>query len=112
MTTTTITIWRCDHAGCCTTAPKLTPGWADAIYTHGCPEHAEEIRAHRADLDGKLSGRGRKEHTWWTLVCACGWTPPNMPAIGVKDGYFQLQAAHLAHVAARTLVTVAEGREP
>lgn len=98
MTTSTITIWHCDAGGCDATAPEKAPGWVSAIYTHGCPEHASHITAHKASLTDQTRGRGRSEKTTWYLKCACGWQPtPNWRTYTS----YPLTDAHLRHVASQ-----------
>ncbi len=97
MTTSTITIWRCDAGWCSAAAPENTDGWVSAIYTHGCPAHADRITAHAAKVTHETRGRGASEKTTWYLSCACGWRPrPNFQV----HSYRRLQDQHRSHVAA------------
>lgn len=73
MSTWTITMWRCDI--CDLEAPKDAEGWADTIYAHGCPVHAEHVLSHKAIVDSETRGRGRQQKAIWRLRCSCGWKP-------------------------------------
>lgn len=103
MTTSTITVVHCDFPGCDQQAPQpesrtMPEGWADALHTHGCPQHAGAISDHRASVD--CDTYRRKD--WWSLKCACGWTPRPATAAWSSSG---LREKHLAHVA-EVLATV------
>lgn len=106
MTTSTVRLMHCDHAGCDAQAPDdekgyvadRPNGWKDAIYTHGCPEHGEAIMAHEASITSRSRGRGSRERTTWFLTCACGWQPPHFE----MDSSRRLKEQHLKHVAAVT----------
>lgn len=93
MSTTTITILHCDFPGCTEQTPgHAEDGWTSAIHTHGCPAHGEAIAAHEATVE---SWNARRKD-WWSLRCACGWTPrPGVSAWSSRD----LKAKHLAHLA-------------
>lgn len=109
MTTSTAHFLHCDAAGCDAQAPyddynklyvKHRPdGWANAIYTHGCPRHGDVILAHAATITSQTRGRGRSEKTTWFLTCACGWRSAQ-PWQTYNSDY--LQKAHLAHVQRET----------
>lgn len=100
MTTTVVRLLHCDHASCDRTIPEdQAAGWGNAIYTHGCPDHAEVIAAHQAKVTSRTRGRGSSEKDTWFLVCACGWSPrPNFQVHNAT----RLKVAHLAHLAALT----------
>lgn len=74
MSTQLVTMWVCDI--CALVVPACTDGWANAVWSHGCPEHAEHVGEHRASVREETRGRGRSEKTTWFLTCACGWVPP------------------------------------
>lgn len=106
MTTSTIRLMHCDFAGCDAQDPAeggyvadRADGWVDAIYTHGCPEHGDEILAHAAKLTSDTRGRGRSEKTTWFLSCSCGWKPAQPWQTHSTD---YLRRAHLAHVREQT----------
>ena len=87
-----VTMWRCDVCDT-TTAPEYTEGWVDAIYTHGCPDHAGVVAAHVATVH-PLTRKPR---------CACGWYPPTYWVADCTEPTFV--AEHRVHV--RTQATLA-----
>ncbi len=109
MSRSTIEFMHCDHAGCTAKVEndrhgklyqqQRDNGWVDAIYTHGCPEHGEQILAHMATVTHQTRGRGRSERTTWFLTCACGWRPVERWQVDSAD---RLKQAHLVHVREQT----------
>jgi hypothetical protein len=76
MSVETVKYWVCDASDCGIRAPEGADGWFDGIYTHGCPQHASIVAAHKANVDSSTRGRGSWAVTYWYLNCACGWIPP------------------------------------
>ncbi len=109
MTRSRITVWHCDAHLCRQSAPEDADGWADAIYTHGCPQHGDIITAHKASLTYQTSGRGSREVTTWYLRCACGWTPRPHWA---KHSARLLHDAHLVHVNDQRALDLHAGEVP
>lgn len=95
MTADIVRIWHCDGSACDASVPEKTDGWADEIYTHGCPKHRDLISEHRMKLDHTTRGRGNSEKTTWYVSCACGWRPT--PSYATYN-YRSLQDRHRAHV--------------
>lgn len=97
MTAQSARILHCDFPDCPRRTEALevnapTPdGWTDAIHTHGCPDHGELIAAHKATV----TDVERHRKTYWSLRCACGWTP------GLSEPYSSrsLKVMHRVHVA-------------
>lgn len=105
MSTSTITFVHCDFPGCDERAEQydartVPSGWTGRIYTHGCPEHGEAIAVHAATVECETYRR----KDWWSLRCACGWTPPRREAWSSAG----LRKQHREHL---TAALTAEGSD-
>lgn len=100
MSTSTIRVMHCDHAGCTAQATcdgwNTPDGWTNAANTHGCPDHGDAIKAHNANITSQTRGRGSREKTTWYLTCACRWSPtPHYETYSSR----WLREQHVKHVA-------------
>lgn len=108
MTTSTITVVHCDFPGCDEQSPKpdgrtVPEGWTDGRYVHGCPRHWEAIAQHKPTIESETY----KRKDWYSLRCACGWTPPRR-AVWSSSG---LRDQHLAHLADALAAEQSEGSD-